>query len=105
MTLKIIYRRFESGRELKRGVIARLLQPSRGSSPATNFNTKGAGMRRMILEFKRMKHLSGCCPGHDTYPSESYGNRRSKKALSNSKKAERRLSRRRARVDIYHQLN
>ena len=29
-----------------------------------------------------------CCPGHDSYPNDTYGNNRSKKARSKGKKKE-----------------
>lgn len=61
-------------------------------------------MRRMIFEFKRMKHISGCCPGHDSYPCEAYRNNRSKTARSKSKKLENRLARRKASLMINSQL-
>jgi hypothetical protein len=35
----------------------------------------------------------GCCPGHDTFPSETYRSRRSKKARSRDKKLEHRYIR------------
>ncbi|MBP2498350.1 hypothetical protein ABID82_005036 [Methylobacterium sp. PvP062] len=30
--------------------------------------------------YGRRRGDSGCCPGHDTFPSETYANRRSKRA-------------------------
>jgi hypothetical protein len=30
--------------------------------------------------YGRQRGDSGCCPGHDTFPSETYANRRSKRA-------------------------
>lgn len=34
-----------------------------------------------------------CCPGHDTFPTETYNNRRSKRARSRDKKLEHRMAR------------
>ena len=45
-------------------------------------------MRRQILETKRMRHVSGCCPGHDDYPTEKYSNNRSTRARSRDIKIE-----------------
>jgi hypothetical protein len=43
-------------------------------------------MKRDILNHKR--GVTGCCPGHDQYPAETYNSRRSKKARSKTKKQE-----------------
>ncbi len=43
-------------------------------------------MNRDILNLRRGD--SGCCPGHDTFPSETYSNRRSKKARARDKQLE-----------------
>ena len=51
-------------------------------------------MRREIKEVKLERNVSGCCPGHDDYPVETYKNRRSKKARSRDKKKEHRYVRR-----------
>lgn len=48
-------------------------------------------MRREILSIE--KYVSNCCPGHDTYPNETYKNRRSKRARARDKKKERRHAR------------
>ena len=37
--------------------------------------------------------IGRCCPGHDTFPTETYNNRRSKKARSRDKKLEHRMAR------------
>lgn len=50
-------------------------------------------MRRDILVTKRIKDISGCCPGHDQWPVETYGSRRSKRARSRDKKLEHRVAR------------
>lgn len=34
-----------------------------------------------------------CCPGHDTFPSDTYENRRSKKARSRDKKLSNKMAR------------
>lgn len=43
-------------------------------------------MKREILTKKR--HVCGCCPGHDTFPGDTYRNRTSKHARSRDKKVE-----------------
>lgn len=43
-------------------------------------------MRRDILTLRRGD--CGCCPGHDKFPSETYGSRRSKKARARDKQIE-----------------
>lgn len=40
---------------------------------------------------------SGCCPGHDKFPDQTYGNRRSERARSRLKKVEHQRARRRAK--------
>lgn len=45
-------------------------------------------MKRDIYATKRMKIVSGCCPGHDDYPMETYRSKRSKHARSRDKKIE-----------------
>lgn len=50
-------------------------------------------MRREIRTIKGHV-VSGCCPGHDDYPNDSYSNRRSKKARSRDKAREHRTARR-----------
>jgi len=37
--------------------------------------------------------VSNCCPGHDTFPTETYNNRRSKKARAKWKRKEHQLVR------------
>ena len=48
-------------------------------------------MKRDILTLRRGD--CGCCPGHDTFPNETYNSRRSKKARSRDKKIEHQLVR------------
>lgn len=38
--------------------------------------------------FKIRRGDCGCCPGHDTYPVETYSNNRSKRARARDKKME-----------------
>lgn len=46
-------------------------------------------MKREILHHSPFNwNISGCCPGHDVYPSETYKSRRSKKARARDKKLE-----------------
>lgn len=43
----------------------------------------------MKRELKQLQpRQDECCPGHDTWPNETYGNRRSKKARSRGIKRE-----------------
>jgi hypothetical protein len=51
-------------------------------------------MKRQILDSKRARDISGCCPGHDTYPVETYRGRLSKIARARDKKKEHRYIRR-----------
>jgi hypothetical protein len=51
-------------------------------------------MRRQILNEKREKHISGCCPGHDDFPNSVYRSNRSKRARARSIKLEHRYARR-----------
>lgn len=44
--------------------------------------------------YGRNRRHFGCCPGHDTFPSETYNNRRSKKAHSRDNKVMHRAERR-----------
>lgn len=55
-------------------------------------------MRREIETVKRRRDISGCCPGHDDYPVESYKNRRSKAARAEGIKKEHRAFRRVSRL-------
>ena len=43
-------------------------------------------MKREMMKIDR--HVSDCCPGHDTYPNETYSSNRSKRARSRDKKVE-----------------
>lgn len=55
-------------------------------------------MRREIETAKLRRNISGCCPGHDDYPNQSYKNRRSKAARSEGIKKEHRAFRRVSRL-------
>lgn len=48
-------------------------------------------MKRELLNYKR--GVSGCCPGHDEFPCDTYKNNRSKRARSRDKKREHQLVR------------
>lgn len=50
-------------------------------------------MRREILNHIRTCCINGCCPGHDTFPNETYNSRRSKRARTRDKKVEHQLAR------------
>jgi len=59
-------------------------------------------MKREILSHKR--GVCGCCPGHDTFPAETYNSRRSKKARARDKKLEHQVARqivKRTLNDVY----
>lgn len=43
-------------------------------------------MKREIITV--LRHVTGCCPGHDKYPGDTYSSNRSKRARSRSKKNE-----------------
>jgi hypothetical protein len=51
-------------------------------------------MRREIAQIDGALKGSRCCPGHDTWPSETYRNRRSKRARARDIKREHRYVRR-----------
>lgn len=48
-------------------------------------------MKREIEKLRRGD--SGCCPGHDLFPTETYNSRRSKRARARDKKAEHQMVR------------
>jgi hypothetical protein len=60
-------------------------------------------MKREIITRKRQ--VSGCCPGHDTYPSEAYKSRKSVHALSRSKVKERQHARTLAKRELRNESN
>jgi hypothetical protein len=43
---------------------------------------------------------SGCCPGHDKFPGDSYNSRRSKKARARSKTVAHKRARARAKLAL-----
>lgn len=45
-------------------------------------------MRREILDYYPGDNTTGCCPGHDNYPNQTYRSRRSKRARARDKKKE-----------------
>lgn len=51
------------------------------------------------------KDSSRCCPGHDKFPSETYSNRRSKKAQTRDTKIAHRMARARAKAEIMAEIN
>ncbi len=61
-------------------------------------------MRRQILEVKRMKHVCGCCPGHDDYPTEKYSNNRSMRARARDIKLEHQHARSAAKQLLIKEL-
>jgi hypothetical protein len=44
----------------------------------------------------------GCCPGHDKYPSDSYGSRRSKHARQKARRLAHKRARARERVLLFN---
>lgn len=59
-------------------------------------------MKREILKHKR--HVSTCCPGHDTFPNETYKSRRSKHARARDKKLEHQVARSMAKRDLREEV-
>lgn len=47
-------------------------------------------MKREIMQYV---HVEQCCPGHDSYPSDTFKSRRSKKARAKSKQKEHKYAR------------
>jgi hypothetical protein len=50
-------------------------------------------MRREICLVKKLRDVSGCCPGHDDWPHETYKSKRSKRARARDKAREHRYVR------------
>lgn len=57
-------------------------------------------MKREILNHKQSLFISGCCPGHDDWPVDTYRSRRSKKARARSKQKEHQYVRTLAKKDL-----
>lgn len=55
--------------------------------------------------YGRKKEHYGCCPGHDTYPSERYSSRRSDKARSRDNKQCHRRGRRTDKMQLQQEVN
>ena len=47
----------------------------------------------------------GCCPGHDKYPSETYNNRRSKRAQTRDTKSQHQAARARLKRDLLSEFD
>lgn len=47
---------------------------------------------------------SWCCPGHDKFPSETYRNRRSKKAHTRDTKLAHQIARARERMELMKEV-
>jgi hypothetical protein len=60
-------------------------------------------MKREIITRKR--GVCGCCPGHDQYPAETYGSRRSVKARARDKKKEHQHARTIAKREVSSESN
>lgn len=60
-------------------------------------------MKREIHKF--VKHASGCCPGHDSYPNDTYGNRSSWKARSKGKTLEHKRVRTGVKQELKRELD
>lgn len=61
-------------------------------------------MKRQILSVCPGYHTTGCCPGHDTYPAETYKSNRSKRARSRDIKKEHRHFRRVMKQRLFTEL-
>jgi hypothetical protein len=59
-------------------------------------------MKREILTHRRGD--CGCCPGHDTFPDDTYNSRRSKRARARGKQAEHQAARACAKRDLLRLL-
>lgn len=55
-------------------------------------------MKREILALRR--DVSGCCPGHDVYPDDTYSSNRSKRARSRDIGKEHRYVRRKLKEQL-----
>ncbi|MCP1540119.1 hypothetical protein [Methylorubrum extorquens] len=51
--------------------------------------------------YGRVRGDSGCCPGHDTFPSETYNNRRSKRAQARDTKVQHQRARARSKSELH----
>ena len=60
-------------------------------------------MKREIHKY--VKYASGCCPGHDKYPDDSYKNNRSKRARAKGKTSEHKRVRVGVRQGIEKELD
>ena len=60
-------------------------------------------MRRQIEQLRRGD--SGCCPGHDTFPNDTYKNSRSKRARARDKTKEHKMVRTLLKRELLNQLN
>lgn len=60
-------------------------------------------MKREITYY--IPHTHGCCPGHDLFPTETYKNRRSKKARARGKKLEHKMARHFSKEIIKKEVN
>ena len=58
-------------------------------------------MRRQILDIMPGHNTTGCCPGHDTYPADTYNSNRSKRARARDIKKEHRHARRVLKQQIH----
>lgn len=61
-------------------------------------------MKREISNHVPLSFVSGCCPGHDVYPGETYKNRRSKRARARDKKLEHQHARSLAKRNMRGEL-
>jgi len=62
-------------------------------------------MKREYKDIHLLKQLNWCCPGHDTYPCDTYRNNKSKRARSRDKKKEHRYVRRYKRQNMIKNIN
>ncbi|CCE60794.1 hypothetical protein tf_39 [Pseudomonas phage tf] len=61
-------------------------------------------MKRELKDLKRLKYCSGCCPGHDDWPCDTYRNNRSKSARARDIKKEHQWVRRKKKYLLQLEL-
>ncbi len=58
-----------------------------------------------MREILKWIYVEDCCPGHDRFPSETYNNRRSKKARAKWKRKEHQLVRQLVKRSLRKELS
>lgn len=62
-------------------------------------------MRRQLKDLLHGWKIGNCCPGHDTFPCETYRSRRSKRARARDKKVEHQYARTILKRQLRAELN